>query len=162
MSNSVTPGTEAHQAFLSMTNSQSLLKLMSIESVIPPKHFILCHLLLLLPSIFPSIRVFFQMSQISTSGGQSIGAPDSASVLAMTIQNWFPLGLTGLISLQFKRLSRFFSTTTIQKQQFFHAQPAYGPTLNPYMTNGKTTGLTRWKFLAQYCLCFWICCLCCS
>ena len=86
----------------------------------------------LLPSIFPSIRErvssfhdlsrLFPMSQFFPSGGQSIGASASASVLPMNIQDWFPLGLTGLISLQSKGLSRVFSNTTVQKHQFFRAQ----------------------------------------
>ena len=80
-----------------------------------------CRPLLLLPSIFPSIRVFFNES-VFTSGGQSIGGSASASFLPMNIQDWFPLGLTGLISLQFKELSRIFSNTTVQKQQFLSAQ----------------------------------------
>ena len=64
----------------------------------------------------------FQMSQFFPSGGQSIGVSDSASVLPMNIQDWFPLGLTGLISLQSKELSRVFSNTIVQKHQFFGAQ----------------------------------------
>ena len=72
---------------------------MSIESVMPSNHLILCHHLLLPPSVFPSIRVFFPMSRLFTSGGQSIGASASASVLPMNTQGWFLLGLTGLISL---------------------------------------------------------------
>ena len=116
-----TPWTAARQASLFFTNSQSLLKLMSTESVMPSNHLIHCHLLFLLPSIFPSIRVFFNES-VFTSGGQSIGGSASASFLPMNIQDWFPLGLTGLISLQFKELSRIFSNTTIQKQQFLSAQ----------------------------------------
>ena len=95
-------------------NSQSLLKLMSIESVIPSSHLILCCPLLLLPSVFPSIRVF-PMSLFFTSGGQRIGASASASVLPMNIQDWFPLGWTGWISLQSKGLSRVFSNTIVQK-----------------------------------------------
>ena len=74
---------------------------MSIKSVMPPNHLILCHPLLLLSSILPSIRVFSN-SRLFTSGGQSTGASASASVLPMKIQDWFPLGLTGLISLQSK------------------------------------------------------------
>ena len=66
----------------------------------------------------------FQMSQLFASGGQSIGALDLASVLPMNIQNWFPLGLTGWISLQSKGQSRVFSSTTAQKHQFFGAQPS--------------------------------------
>ena len=115
----VTPWNAACQASVSITNSQSLLKLMSIESVIPSSHLILCHPLLFLRWIFPASGSF-QMSQFFTSGGQSIGA--SASVFPMNIRDWFPLGLTGLISLQSKGLSRVFSNTTVQKHQFFGAQ----------------------------------------
>ena len=86
--------TAAHQASLSITNSQSLLKLRSIELVMPSNHLILCHPLLFLPSIFPSLGVF-PVNQLFTSGGQSIGASASALVLPMNIQDWFPLGLTG-------------------------------------------------------------------
>ena len=117
----VTPGTAPHQTSLSITNSQHLLKLMSIESVIPSNHLILCRPLLLLPSIFPGSGSF-QMSQFFASGGQSIGVWASASVLLMNIQDWFPLGWTGWISLQSKGLSRVFSNTTVQKHQFFSVQ----------------------------------------
>ena len=85
-----TPWTIARQASLSITNSQSLPKLMSIESVMPSNHLILCRPLLLLPSIFPNIRSF-QMSQLFESGGQSIGASASTSVLPMNTQDQFPL-----------------------------------------------------------------------
>ena len=88
----------AHKASLSITNSQSLLKLMSSESVMPPNHLIFCCPLFPLPSIFPSGS--FPMSQFFTSSGQNIGASASASVLPVNIQDWFLLGLTGLISLQ--------------------------------------------------------------
>ena len=71
----------------------------------------------------------FPMSQFFTSGGQSIGVSASASVLPMNIQDWFPLGLTGLVSLQSKGLSRVFSNTTVQKHQFFGAHFLYSPTL---------------------------------
>ena len=117
----VTPWTSAHQASLSITNSQSLLKLMSIESgVIPSNHLILCCPLLFLPSTFPSIRVF--SNELFASGGQSIGVLASSSVLPMNIQDRSPLGWTGWISLQSKGLSRVFSNTTVQKHQFFRAQ----------------------------------------
>ena len=98
------------QASLSFTISQSLLRLMLIESVMPSNHLILCHHLPLLPLIFPSIRVFSNES-IFTSDGQNIGASVSATVFPINIQGWFPFGLTGLISLQFKGLSRAFSNT---------------------------------------------------
>ena len=117
----VTPWTAARQASLSITNSRSLCKPMSIELVMPSSHLILCHPLLLLPSIFPSIRSF-QMSQLFTSGGQSIGVSASTSVLPMNPQDWFPLAWTGWISLQSKGLSRVFSNTTVQKHQFFSTQ----------------------------------------
>ena len=94
-----TPWIATRQASLYFTISWSLLKLMSIESVMPSNHLMLCHPLLLPPSIFPSIRVFFLMSRLFASGGQSIGASASASVLPMNTQGWFLLGLTGLISL---------------------------------------------------------------
>ena len=116
----VTPWTAAHQASLSITNSRSLLKLMSITSVMPSKHLILYCPLLLLPSIFPSIRVFSNESL--ALNGQSIGGSASASVLPMNILDWLPSGLTGLISLLSKGLSRVFSNTTVQKHQFFGTQ----------------------------------------
>ena len=119
----VTPWTAACQASLSFTISQNLLKLMSIESVMPSHHFILCCLLLLLPSVFPSIRVFSNELTLHIRRPK-IGTSTLASVLLMTIQGWSPLGLTGLISLQSKGLSRVFSSTTIQKHQFFGAQPS--------------------------------------
>ena len=115
----VTPWTAAHQASLSITNSQSLLKLMSIESVMAYNHLILCRPLYFLPSIFPSIT---SNESLFASGGHNIGASASASVLPMNIRDWFPLGLTGLISLQSKGLSRVLSNTTVQKHQFFGAQ----------------------------------------
>ena len=118
----VTPWTAAHQAFLSITNSWSLLKHMSIELVMASNHLILWHPLLLPPSIFPSIRVFSNESVLFIRW-QSIGVSASASVLPMNIQDWFPLGLTGLILLS-NRLSRVFSNTTVQKHQFFGAQPS--------------------------------------
>ena len=111
-----TPWTAACQDSLSITSSQSLLKLKFIKLVMSSNHLILCHPFLLLPSIFPSIREIrsFPMSQFFTSGGQRIGASASASVLPMNTQGWFLLGLTGLISLQSKGLSRVFSNTTAQ------------------------------------------------
>ena len=118
-----TPWTAARQASLSITNSWSLLRLMSIELVVPFNHLILCHPLLFPPSIFPSIRVFSSESVLASSG-QSIGVSDSASVLPMYIQEWFPLGWTGLFSLHSKGVSRIFSNTIIQKHQFFGAQPS--------------------------------------
>ena len=117
VSDSATPWTAAHQASLSFTISQSLLKLMSIESVMPSNHLILSQPLLLYPQSFPASGSFPE-KQLFTSGGQSIGVSASASVLPMNIQDWFPLRLTDLISLQSKGLSRVFSSTTAQKHQF--------------------------------------------
>ena len=116
-----TAWTAAHQASLSITNSQSLLKLISIESVMPSNHLILC---LPFSSHFPSIPASesFQMSQFVASGGQNIRVSASTSVLSMNTQDWFPLGWTGWISLQSKGLSRVFSNTTVQKHQFFSTQ----------------------------------------
>ena len=113
-----TPRTAASQASLSITNSQSLLKLMPIASVMPSNHLILCHFLILLPSIFPASGSFL-VSQFFPSGGQSIGVSASASVLPMNIQDWSPLGWNSLISLLSKGLSRVFPNTTVQKHQFF-------------------------------------------
>ena len=93
----VTPWTGARQASLSITNSWTLLKLISIESVMPSNHLILCHPLLLHLQSFPGSGSL-QMSQFFTSGGQSIGVTASVSVLPMNIQDWFPLGWTGWIS----------------------------------------------------------------
>ena len=99
MSDSATPWTAAGQASLSFIIDWSLLTLMSAESVMPSNHLILCHPLLL-PSIFPSIRVFSSES-LFTSSGQSIGASASASVLPMNIQGLFPLGLTGCFRIDY-------------------------------------------------------------
>ena len=116
-----TPWIAAHQASLSITNSWSLPKLMSIESVMPSSHLILCRPLLLLFSIFPSTGSF-PVRKLFSSGGQSIGVSASASVLPMNIQNWFPLELIGFIFLQSKGLSRVFSNISAQKHQFFCTQ----------------------------------------
>ena len=115
------PMTAAHQASLSIPNSRSLLKLMSVELVMPYNHLIFCCPLLLLPSIFPSIRVFSHESVLCIrrpkywSFSFSIHPSNEYSGL-------FPLGLTGLISLPSKGLSRVFSKTTVQKNQFFDTQ----------------------------------------
>ena len=108
---------------LSITNSRSSLKLTSIESVMSSSHVILCHLLLLLPPIPPCIKVFSNESTLRMRG-QSIGVSALASVLPKNTQEWSPLEWTGWISLQSKALSRVFSNTTVQKHQFFGAQPS--------------------------------------
>ena len=126
----------------------SLLKFMSIESVMLSKHLALCHPLLLLPSVFPSISIFSN-ELLFTSGGQSIGASVSASVLPMNIQSWFLLGLTGLISLLSKGLSRVFSSTTVQKHQFFSTQPSLWSSSYIHTWLLETVALTRWIFVRK-------------
>ena len=111
--------TATYQVSLSFTISRSLLKFMSIEPVMLSNHLIL----FFCPQSFPESGSF-PMSRLFSSGGQSIGTSISASVLPMNIRGWFPLGLTGLISLQGKGLSRVFSSTTIWKCQYFSAQPS--------------------------------------
>ena len=107
------------------------------------------HLLSSCLQSFPASRSF-PMSQLFTSGGQSIGAWASASVLSMNIQDWFPLGWAGWISLQSKGLSRVFSNTTVQKHQFFRLSAFFTVQLShPYMTTGKTIALTRWTFVGK-------------
>ena len=144
----VTPWTAAHQAFLSFTIFWSLLKLMSIESVMPSNHLSLCCPLLLLPLIFPSIKVFSNESALRIrwpkywSFSFSISPSNEYSRL---ISFW----LTGLISLQSKGLSRAFSSTTYQKHQFFGTQPSLWSNSHPYMTTGKTITLTIWTFTVK-------------
>ena len=92
----------------------------------------------------------FQMSQFFTSGGQSIGVSASASVLPMNIQDWFPLGWTGCVFLQSNRLSRVFSSTTVQKHKFFSPQIFFTvQLLHPCVTTGKSIALTRWTFACK-------------
>ena len=105
-------------ASLSFTISQSLLKLMSTELVMLSNHFILCHPLLLLPSILPSNRDFSNESAGCIRWPKYWGFSFSIS----PSNDWFPLGLTGFISLQSKGLSRVFSNTTVQNHQFFGSQ----------------------------------------
>ena len=132
-----------------LSNSQSSPKLMSIKSVMPSSHLILCHPLLLLPSVVPSIRIFSN-EWVFASGVQSIGTSGSAPVLPMNIQDWFPLWMTGLISLQSKRLSRVFSDTTVQKHQFFRLWAFFTVQLSyPYITTGKTITLTIQIFVRK-------------
>ena len=116
-----TPCTEACQASLSITNSRGLLKLMSTELVLPSSYLILCPPLLLLPSIYPSIRVFSNESFLRIRWPKQWSFSFS-SVFPMNIQDGFPLGWTDWISLQSKGFSRVFSNTTVQNHQFFHAQ----------------------------------------
>ena len=122
------PPTAARQASLSITNSLSLLKLMSIESVMPSSHLVLCLPLLLPPSVFPSTRVFSNESVLCIMWPKywhfscSISPSDDYSGLISFRMDW-------LISLQSKGLSRVFSNTTVQKHQFFALSFLYSPTL---------------------------------
>ena len=134
MFDSLWPHGLQHETSLPFTISQSLLKFMSIESVMLSNHLILCCLILLLPSIFaPSGS--FPVSPLFASGRQSIGASVSSSIHPMKIQGWYPLGLTSLISLLYKGISKVFSSNTIWKHQFFSTQPFYGPTLRSCSSN---------------------------
>ena len=141
----MTPWTEAHQASLSITNSQSILKLMSIESVMPSNHLICCPLLLL-PSISPSIRVF-QMSQLFASGAQSIGSfsfntrPSNEHPGLISFRmDWLDLLV---VQGTLKSLLQHHSSkaSILQCSAFFIVQLSH-----TYMTTGKTIALTRWTF----------------
>ena len=116
-----TPWIAAHQASLSITNSQSSLRLTSIESVMPSSHLILCRPLLLLRPIPPSIRVFSNESTLHMRWPKYWSFSFSISPSKNT-QGWSPSEWTGWISLLSKGLSRVFSNTTVQKHQFFGAQ----------------------------------------
>ena len=155
----VTPWTVAHQAPLSSTISQSLLRFVSIESVMPFNHLILCCPFPFFCQSFPASGSF-PMSWLFTSGGQSTGASASASVLAMNIQGWLPFRLTGWISLQSKGLSRVFSSTAVQKHQFFGNQPSLWSHSHIciWLLEKPWLWLDR-PLLATWCLCFLICCL---
>ena len=128
----VTPWTAALQASLSITNSWNLLKLMSIESVMPSSHLILCRPLLLLHSIFPSIRIFSNESALhirwpkywSFNFNISLSSEYSGPISWMVLMDWLDglVGWTAWISLQSKGLSRVFSNATVQKHQFFGTQ----------------------------------------
>ena len=144
----VTPWTVSRLVSLSFTVSQSCSNPCSLSQW--------CH-----PTILSSVVPFssclqsfpasgsFPMSQFFSSGGQSIGASASASGPSMIIQDWFPSGLTGLISLQSRWLSKVFSSTTVQKHQFFRAQPSLWSNSHPYMTTGKTIVLTIQTFVSK-------------
>ena len=129
-----TPWTAECQSSLSFTISQSLLKLMSFKLVMPSHHAIICHPLLLLPSICPSIRI----SKLFTSGDQNVGA--STSILPVNIWSSFPLRLTGLITLLSKGLSRVFSSTKFESINSLVLRLLYGPILisiHDYLKNNS-------------------------
>ena len=149
MSDSATPWTAAHQASLFITNSQSLLKLMSIEFVMPSNHLILCHPLLLLPSVFPSIRVFFNELALhirwpkywSFSFSNSLSI-EYSGLISFRI-DWFDLlSFHGTLN----SLLQYHSSKApiLQHSASFIVQLSY-----PYMTTGKTIALTRRTFLSK-------------
>ena len=142
-----TPGFPVHH------HSRSLLKLMSIESVMPSNHLILCHPLLLLPSIFPNIRVFSNESALRIRC-QSIETSASASalVLLMNIQDWFPLGLTDSMSLQskeFKILDSLLRHHSSKASVFWCSAFFMVQLSHPYTTTGKTIALNIWTFVSK-------------
>ena len=147
----VTPWTAAHQGSLSLSISWNLLKLMSIESVMPSNHLILCHPLLLPPSIFPSIRVFSNKSALCIrwpkhwSFSFSISPFNEYSGLISFRIDWFDL-------LAIQGTLRVFSSTTAWKHWFFGSQPSL-------WSKSHIIALTILTFLAKYCLCFLIHCL---
>ena len=145
----MTPWTAARQATLSITNSWSLLKLMSIESVMPPNHLILCHPLLLLPSIFPSIRVFSNELVLCIqwpkywSFSFSIGTSSEYSGLISFRMDWLDLlAVQGTL----KSLLQYHSSkaSILRHSAFFIVQLSH-----PYMTTGKTKALTRRTFVGK-------------
>ena len=118
----------ARLLWLSLSPWMSLLKLMSIESVIHPTILSSVAPFSSCPQSFP-VSGSFPMNRLFASGGQSIGASASISVFPMIIQSWFPLGLTGLMSLQAKGLSRVFSNTTIWKHHYLALSLLHGPAI---------------------------------
>ena len=133
-----TPWTAARQASLSFTISQSLPRLMSIDSVMASNRLILCHPLLFLSPIFPSIRVFFLMSHLFASDDHKYWSFSIS--LSVNIQAWFPLGLTGLISLLSRDSQRVFSSTIVWKKFSSSVlSRLYGPTLSYVHDDWKIT-----------------------
>ena len=143
-----TPWTTAPQAFLSITNSQSLPKLMSIKSVIPSNHLILCHLLFLLPSIFPSIRIFSNELALRMRWPKywsfSFSIIPSKEIPGLILRtDWLDLlAVQGTLKSLLEHQSS--KASILQRLAFFTVQ-----LLHPYMTTGKTIALTRWTFVWQ-------------
>ena len=145
----VTPRNVACQVSLSITNSQSLLKLMSIMSVMPSNHLILCHPLLLLPSIFPSIRVFSSESALHVrwpkywSFSFNISPSNEHSGLISFRMDWLHLlAVQGTLKSLLQHHSS--KASILWRSAFFIVQLSH-----PYMTTGKTIGLTRWTFVGK-------------
>ena len=142
------PKTGTHQASLSFIIFQSLLKIMSIQLVMPSNHLILHCPITSCPKSFPALG-FFPISQLFESGSQSTGASASASVLPMSIQDWFPLGLTGLISLLSKEISSPLQHQQFKRIKFSLLNPFFVQLSLPYITTGKTIALTIWTFVSK-------------
>ena len=144
----MTPWTPIRQASLSITNSWSLLKLMSIESVMPSNHFILCHPLLLPPSIFPSISVISNESVLPISWPNywsfsfSISPSSDYSGLISFRIDWFDLAVQGTLKSLLQHHSS--KASILRHSAFFTVQLSH-----PYMTTGKTIALTRWTFVGK-------------
>ena len=153
-----TPWTRVRQAFLSITNSCSLLKLMSIELVMSSNHLSLCHPFLLLPSAFPESGSF-PVSQLFLSGGQSIGVSASASVLPINIQDWFPLVWIGWMSCSPRDAQESSPTPQFKSISSLVLSFLYGPTLTSIHDYWKDHGLDYVPLLAKWCLWFLIHCL---
>ena len=144
----VIPWTAAHQASLSYTISHGLLKLMSIELVMSSNHLILCHPLLLLPSIFPSIRVFSNGLALCIRWPKYWSFSFSISP-SNVYSGLISFSSDSLISLQSKGLSRVFSNITVWKHRFFGTQLSLRSNSHPHMTTGKTIALTRQNFVSK-------------
>ena len=149
MSDCATPWIAAHQASLSITNLWSLLKLMSVELVMPSNHLILCRPLLLLPSIFPSIRVFSNESVLHIkwpkdwSFSFSISPPSEYSGLISFRMDWLDLPeVQGTLKSLLQHHSS--KASVLQHLDFFIVQLLY-----PYLGTGKTIALTRWTFVGK-------------
>ena len=143
------PWTAARQASPSITNSWSWLRLMSIELVMASNHLILCCPFLLPLSIFPSIRVFSNELVLRIRWPKDWSFSFSISP-SNEYSRLISAGLTGLVFLQSKGLSRVFSSTTVQKHQFSGTQLSFVVQLSqPYVTTGKTIALTRWTFVGK-------------
>ena len=150
-----TPWTAACQVSLSITNSRSLLKLMTIELVMPSNHLIHCHPLLL-PSVFPTSGSF-PVSLFFASGGQSIRVSASTSVLPMNTQNWLPLGLN-LLAVQWT-LKSLLPNHSSKASIHWHSDIFIVQLTHPYMTTVKTIALTRQIFVGKVLSLFLKCCL---
>ena len=149
ISDSVTPWTAAHQASLSITSSQSLLKLRSIKSVMPSNHFILCCPLLLPPSIFPSIRVFSDESALHIKWPKYWNfsfdvspSNECSGPISFRMDWWDLLAVQGILKSLLQHHSS--KASILQHSAFFMVQVS-----QPYMTTGKTIALTRWTFVGK-------------